>query len=213
MKHLISILTIAFLVACSTHQTPLAPCTTPPSLKKAWFNQNETYRLRHDGVILINDTSIPITGLMTMDMREGKAKTALLTGLGFPLATLEITSTDYTVIQLSPLARKIPLFAEQYAFSIQQTFLANFPGKNTICTETTSAYTLTSTHLETTIRTTVDQSGIIARKEYVSPHDEISIEYGNTFPISETYLPLTTTLINADKRYSVILKLNNAETQ
>ena len=208
------ILSLMFLFACSTHQNVQeSPCIVPPTVKRAWFNQKGIYRLRHDGVILINGTSIPITGLMNINMDTRTAKTTLLTGLGFPLATVDISATGHTVIQSTPLARKIPLFAEQYAFSIQQTFLRDFAAQKSICTQGLSSYTLTSTHLETNIRTTFDKSGKILRKEYVSPHDTVNIDYETVLPLGEIYLPRKTSLTNTTKRYSIILKLNHAERQ
>ena len=107
------------LAACVTTGVPqpVAPAPQP------WLHSGKTFLLRHDGVLQLRGTTLPVTGLLSLDTERGVARLALLTSLGIKLATLQLTGDSYTVLGTCPMADRIPHFLEECAFSVQRMFL------------------------------------------------------------------------------------------
>jgi len=122
MNSLMLLIPLLLMTACAAPITTQS--VTHPQTNQLWLHSGDIYRLRHDGVLQLNGKTIPMSGFMILNTNKQQAKLALLTGLGIKLATLDIRQNEYTVLYTSPLAKQIPHFLDQCAFSVQQLFLS-----------------------------------------------------------------------------------------
>lgn len=183
----------------------------PLSDSPQWYDSGKTYRLRHDGVLRMGKTTIPLTGFMILDTRNHTAKVAMLTGLGLKLATLRVTATSHEILTTTPAAQRIPHFIEQCVATIQRAFLADFPDKNSPCATHSGKQILTDAHEHGTVRSILDgATGSLVEKRLISSNGW-RVEYGKLIAFGDISLPETVSLHNDTPDYSVTLQLNNAQ--
>lgn len=211
MSRYLIILCLLVVCGCATGQTTAREQCTPPMTENAWYTQPIKYGLRHDGVLKVGDTTIPMTGFMTLDMERKHAKVVLLTGLGIKIASLTVTPTDYKTIQAGPLVARIPRFMEQCALTIQRSFLSDFPENTDTCVQEDATFTLTGKRHGGTMHATMDTKGKLLSKELVSPSENWKIVYDGTTDIKAMTMPTTITFTSSDRPYQVILQLTDAK--
>lgn len=222
-RSLLLVLTLTLLLgigACSPTSLNAVPDSATPcpiggsSLASQWFNQQQTFRLRHEGILRIGSKTIPMTGFMILNTREGTADIVILTGLGIKIATLDVTRETYDVVYASPMAQFIPGFLKQAALSIQRTFLTDFPQTNTPCFLIEGRRDYIDVEPAGTLRSSIDLSAdFMTGKAFKSKHKEWSVRYEGTTDISGIIFPERFTYTGVDRNYAVVMQLKSAKRQ
>lgn len=207
MKYIPLIILLLLSTACAPKQPVYKHQTIPEpaSIQAApnWFTPGKVFKIRHDGILRIGDSTLPMSGMMLLDTRTRQAKVALFTGLGIKLVTLEVSEDSHMVLSSSPMAQGIPHFIEECAESIRNMFLIDVSSGDWSQTGTT--YVLTDTVKEATIRTFFNPEGLLIRRAGVAKGQEWNVEYIDTLTHQDVEMPET--IKYTGKGYTVTLRL------
>ncbi|MBI9080492.1 MAG: hypothetical protein JEY79_12225 [Pseudodesulfovibrio sp.] len=213
------IIALFILSACTTTNntapSPGSLCSADSNtLDSQWYNQKHTYRLRHGGILQLREKTIPITGFMVLDTNSTTADVVILAGLGIKLATLKISQDSYKIVYASPVARRIPHFFEQCAFSIQHTFLKGFPKEESPCSMVNGMREYVEETLEGTLHSRIDPLSDSMTDKVLESNNKIwTVQYQGTTDINNTRFPEKVTFNHITRNYTVILRLKSAEIQ
>lgn len=210
MKRILLLCCLCFLGCAAQTTTQVKPCATP-SLESKWHSQPGTFRLRHDGVLTLGSRTIPMSGLMDLDIARQRASVVIFTGLGIKLAAIDFHGTSWTPRHVGPLAQHIPHFMEQCAASIQAMFLTGFPQATDACSTDGHGTSLTGKHLGGTIQTDLDDEGHLVGKTLTSHENNWRVTYSDFSPMNNIEFPKDVTFISKDRPFTVQLKLTDAK--
>lgn len=199
------------ILGCAPQPTTLPEQCAVPSFDSKWYSQPGTVRLRHDGVLTLGSRTIPMSGLMDLNVSRQRASVVIFTGLGIKLAAIDFHGSEWTPRHVGPLARHIPHFMEQCATSIQAMFLTGFPVPTDTCTTDKRTITLTEKRPAGTIRTDHDSNGRLLEKDLTSPEKNWRVTYTGTFLMNGIAFPKGVTFVSRDKPFEVRLKLTGAK--
>lgn len=214
MKRLL-LVALILLSACTatrdSHSPKSIPCAVADALNPTpWYASSGIYRLRHDGVLRVGNSSLPMTGFMVLDMTKRQADVALLTGFGIKLATLRVWPHRFDVLSVNPTAKRIPHFIDQCAFSIQKIFLTDFLDKKLQCLVQDDKFVLTASVGQGSMRTVLDRhSHELQSKSFLSPSVRWRADYSGGVEAGAVVLPRRT--VFTTKKYTVTLQLNEVK--
>ncbi len=213
------LLTVLLLLscACSPVTRPTAsppPCPDVLHGQNLWYVAETTLKLRHDGILRIGDTTIPLSGFMVLDTDKRKAKVVILTGLGIKLTALEVGETTKTLLENSPAARNIPHFQRMATLSIRRMFLTDFPLATDYCTRDGDSFLFSGARRRGTLNCRVDRErDFMTHKTFVSGEENWTVEYAGAVSLEGMTLPERILFTDGKGKYSVILQLKEARRQ
>lgn len=151
---------------------------------------------------------------MVLNTNDATADVVIMTGLDIKLATLKISRSSYKTMYASPVARRIPHFLEQCAFSIQRIFLTDFPKTESPCFMVDDMREYIEETLDGTLRSKIDPSSEFMTGKILKSNKEIwTVNYEGMVEINGIIFPEKVTFNEIDRNYVVTLLLTSAKIQ
>jgi|GEM_PF-2654855 len=197
------------LGGCAVKPIPTGPpCEVAPQVEDHWYNTGHIYQMRHEGVLQFGDMTIPMTGLMKLNTKNGSARIAILTSMGIKLLVLDLTKEGHDFLYTSPAADKIPGFKKGAVRAIRSVFLTPFPNKPDACFEVDMVQHSVEENPDGQVQFRMNRkTGDLLAKET----DDWSVGYNNYAPIDKVRQPDEIQYQDRSGRFSVTLKLISAK--
>ncbi|WP_147821951.1 hypothetical protein [Salidesulfovibrio onnuriiensis] len=118
----LAVFALFLCLLCACTQAQPRPDDTAPR-PQPWQASGKTFTLRHGGVLKLGGRTLQMTGLMRLDTGANRADVAIFNPFGLKLAVLGVTPKRTEIRQISPMARRIPHFAQQAGAVVRTLFL------------------------------------------------------------------------------------------
>jgi len=216
MKHFSTFLCLLTLTAllfggCATKPTLTGPpCKNTPEFDGHWYNSDHVYQMRHEGVLQFGDMTIPMTGLMKLDTKNGSARIAILTSMGIKLLVLDLTKEDHEFLYTSPAADKIPGFKKGAVRAIRTVFLDSFPESQDSCFEVDTVQEYLEKKPGGSVIFQMDSE---TWDLYSKSTKDWNVTYGEGIEAANARLPSEIKYEDQRGRFSITLKLISAKQQ
>ncbi len=135
-----------------TELIPVSPMTTAALVGHLWSSGSGRYLIRQSALFEFQGSSIPIEGMMRLDLDKKQGRLVAMNEMGVKLFDLVVDPATSESLFVIPELMRYPGFTEAVAISVRRIFLSPGPSPDDTLVLADKSYLLTRTQDNRTLR-------------------------------------------------------------